>query len=225
MSGPTQPDPDAGARFLETLLTGDPARLDVATDEPVIALMDADGVEGGTPDTVDELRARMERILRERATAPGSPGHVRPIAAGEPAPASAKKATARAAWVAGALVVAAAAAVLVTEGAEMARRERRGPDDIGPDKPPQPLTDAQRASRLREEAFALCASQDLAGCGLKLDEAKALDPARERDPRVTTARAQVLPPAPEPAPLAPLPVGPGKPPVGPVAPLPLKPPR
>jgi hypothetical protein len=65
------------------------------------------------------------------------------------------------------------------------------PDDTQPlpPKPPeQVLTKAQKANKLREEAFAACADRRWQECDAKLDQAKALDPDGENDPDVQNAR-------------------------------------
>jgi hypothetical protein len=207
MTTPAQPDLEAGARFLEKLLAGSPARLDVATDEQVVAMMDAAGIEDVTPESVEQALARGERRARERATrARGTP-----IAKAKAPPP--KRGTSRTAWVAGALVAAAAAAVVATE---LAGGSRQGPEAIGPDHPGPGPTPQQQAKRLRNEALAACDTQDLLTCGKKLDEAEALDPAGESEPRVVGARKLLaLPPVLPPMPDVPLkPDLPPKPPTG-----------
>jgi hypothetical protein len=198
MTTPVQPDPGAGARFLAELLAGDPARLDVATDEQVVAMMDAADVQAPEAEGVEQVLARGERRARERAT------RARGLAATKPS-AAPRKATSRAAWAAGALVAAAAAAVVAVEvSGSHGGQEAVGPDAAG--LPPEPWKEARR---LRDEALAACSAQDLATCGKKLDEAKALDPAGEADARVVEARklltpAQVPTPTPTPVPSEPL---------------------
>ena len=54
-------DHDAGARFLDRLLSMDPAKLDVATDEQVDAMMDVADLHAGEPESVEQLLARIER--------------------------------------------------------------------------------------------------------------------------------------------------------------------
>jgi hypothetical protein len=195
MTTPAEPDPDAGARFLEKLLAGDPARLDVATDEQVVAMMDAANVEAPEPESVEQVLARGQRRARERAARAARPAGASVTKAKGPP----KKTIPRTAWVAGALVAAAAAAVVA---ATVAGGSKHEPEAIGPDRPGPGPTPVQQAKRLRNEAFAACDTQDLLMCGKKLDEAKALDPAGESEPRVVEARKllappPVLPPAPD----------------------------
>jgi hypothetical protein len=194
MTTPEEPkelDHEAGARFLEKLLAEDPAKLDVATDEQVDAMMDAAGIEAGTPETVDELLARVERRRRERRAGPdegvaATPKET-PTTREAPRPKSApRKGAPRVAWVAGAVVAAAAAAGIAVEVGGTA-----GPLAIGPDPGSTAATPRERATRLRDEAVAACGAKDFATCTAKLDDAKRLDPAGESEPRVVTARAAI----------------------------------
>ncbi len=199
MTTPATPDPDAGARFLEKLLDGDPARLDVATDEQVVAMMDAAGVEAPEPESVEQVLARGERRARERAARAAHPAalHAASVAKVKGAPPRMRKTIPRTAWVAGAIVAAAAAAIVV---AEVTSEPPRGPEAIVPEPPAPPLTPAEQASKLRDEAVLACEFQEYAACSKKLDEAKALDPAGESEPRVIEARKVLASPAPLPAP-------------------------
>jgi hypothetical protein len=204
MTTPVQPDPDAGARFLEKLLADDPARLDVATDEQVVAMMDAAGVEAPEPETAEQVLARAERRARERAARAAHPAveHAASVTKVKGAPPRMRKTIPRTAWVAGAIVAAAAAAIVAVE---ITSESKRGPEAIGPDRPAPPLTPAEQAGKLRDEAILACEFQDYAGCSKKLDEAKALDPAGESEPRVVEARKVLaVPPQPAPDPKVPL---------------------
>jgi hypothetical protein len=184
-------DHEAGARFLEKLLAEDPAKLCVATDEQVDAMMDAAGIEVGTPETAEQMLARVERRRRERRE------RADVEAALVPRPGQ-KKPAPRVAWVAGAVVAAAAAAGVAVE----VSRSPRGPDAIGPEPPSSTPTPWERAALLRAEAVAACAAQDFTSCTEKLDDAKSLDPEGESEPRVVAARAAIAAsnvPPPEPS--------------------------
>jgi hypothetical protein len=202
MTAPTETEIEAGERFFGKLLEGDPARLDVATDDEVVAMMDAANVQGSEPESVEAMLARGQRRARERAERAAQAR----AASGPEAKGSPKKAVPRAVWVAGALVAAAAAAVVVVETREP---PKPGPDAIGPDRPAPPPTPAEQATRLRDEAVLACEFLDYAACARKLDEARALDPAGESEPRVIEARKQLAHPAPPPS------VGPKVPPKAP----------
>jgi len=181
MTTPGEPNHEAGARFLEKLLAEDPAKLCVATDEQVDAMMDAAGIEVGQPDTAEQMLARVERRRRERQASTGGEATPEPVAPTKPAP---KKPASRVAWVAGAVVAAAAVAVVAVEVAE----SRRGLEAIGPEPSSTPR---EQAALLRREALAACDTQDFAACTVKLDDAKRLDPAGESEPRVVAARAAI----------------------------------
>jgi hypothetical protein len=197
MTTPEEPkelDHEAGARFLEKLLAEDPAKLCVATDEQVDAMMDAAGIEVGQPDTAEQMLARVERRRRERQATTGGEATRAPRAAP-------KKTASRVAWVAGAVVAAAAAAVVAVEVAG----SRRGPEAIGPEPSSLPR---EQAALLRREAVAACDVEDFASCTAKLDDAKRLDPSGESEPRVVAARAAIAAsPASTPEPQAPKPQG------------------
>jgi len=180
MTTPEEPkelDHEAGARFLEKLLAEDPAKLCVATDEQVDAMMDAAGIEVGQPDTAEQMLARVERRRRERQASAGGEATQVPRAAP-------KKPASRVAWVAGAVVAAAAAAVVAVEVAG----SLRGPEAIGPEPSSTPR---EQAALLRREALAACDTQDFVACTAKLDDAKSLDPSGESEPRVVAARAAI----------------------------------
>lgn len=187
MTTPDQPeelDHEAGARFLTKLLAEDPAKLCVATDEQVDAMMDAAGIEVGQPETAEQMLARVERRRRERQAV-------------APKKAAPKKPVSGVVWVAGAVVAAAAAA-----GVAMEIGPRPGPGAIGPEPPSSLPAPRELAARLRREALAACNARDFAACTAKLDEAKGLDPAGESEPRVVAARAAVAAsraPTPEPS--------------------------
>jgi hypothetical protein len=180
MTTPGELDHEKGARFIEKLLAEDPAKLCVATDEQVDAMMDAAGIEAGEPDTVEQMLARVERRRRERSSQAAAPG----ARVESPAP---KKAPSRVAWAAGAAVAAAAATVVAVQLAG----SRRGPDAIGPEPPSSTPTPHEQAARLREEALAACGAHDFTACTVKLDDARTLDPAGESEPRVVAARAAI----------------------------------
>src|SRR5579872_323318 len=140
MSDPEKLDHEAGARFIEKLMTADPASLDVATDEEVDAMMERAGIEVGEPETAEQVLARglrrakerQERARERRASAVGEADTAsKPAAPG--AHVARKRALSRRAWVAAGVVAAAAAAVVAVEIAE----SRRGPEAIGPE-PPSP---------------------------------------------------------------------------------------
>jgi hypothetical protein len=68
-------------------------------------------------------------------------------------------------------------------------------EPIGPDRPWSPPnatpSPQELAAAMRAEAFAACDAQTWDECTRKLDEASAIDPAGEADPRVTAARKAV----------------------------------
>jgi len=119
----------------------------------------------------------------------------RAVAAVIPLPASgAKRArgTIRRAW--WVVLPAAAAAVAIVTAATVAgvayfQRDRR----ILPDPGTQPLrtSDERMADGLRRDAEQACAAADWDGCGRKLDEARALDPAGESAAGVAAAREAI----------------------------------
>lgn len=198
-------DHEAGARFIEKLLAEDPAKLCVATDEQVDAMMDRAGIEVAAPETTEELLARVDRRRRERQP------RARTQAAPAPS-APAKKPAGRRAWIAAGVVAAAAGAAVV--GAEIAR-PHRGIEEIRPEPPSPAPTPLEQAARLRTQALAACETQDFVACAAKLDDAKRLDPTGESDPRVVAARAAIATaaaPAPTREPSAPKPPAPDKPP-------------
>jgi hypothetical protein len=116
MSDPEHLDHEAGARFMEKLLAEDPARLDVATDEQVDAMMAAEGIEVGSPESAEAALARGEKRARERQARAAGPAR-------DKAREASKRSAGRRAWAAGALVTAAAAAVVAVG----CRRAFRGP--------------------------------------------------------------------------------------------------
>jgi hypothetical protein len=181
MTRPAEPDANAGARFVEKLLEGDPAHLDVATDDEVVAMMDAAGIEAGEPEDVETALARGARRAKERSAGAAGGAEARPAT-------RTRKPMSRAAWAAAAVAAAGAAALVATEGGAIVTALRGNPHDIGPDRPGPAPPPEQYASRLRDEAIASCHAGDLETCRAKLDEAKALDPAGETDPRVVQAR-------------------------------------
>jgi hypothetical protein len=176
-----KPDPARGERFLRRLLTEDPAHLDVASDEEVERQMDAAGVTVKSVPTAEELMALAEK--RARRDAPGrapAPAEV----ASAPVVRRPRPGAIAAAVALGALGVAA----LVNRDAIVAYV--KGGEAIGPDH--AVMSPAQvRAAALRGEAFAACDAKRWAECTGKLDEATALDPAGESDPRVVAARKAV----------------------------------
>lgn len=196
MSDPEQLDHEAGARFMEKLLAEDPARLDVATDEQVDAMMAAEGIEVGPAESAEAALARGEKRARERqARAAG-------LARAKAHPAS-KRSAGRRAWAAGALAAAAAAAVVAVE---IAQSGMGGGQAIGPDHPGPGVAPEAQAKWLRTDAFAACSVGDYVRCGAKLDEAQKLDPAGESDPKVVEARKAIAEQVLSPEPL--VPVGP-----------------
>jgi hypothetical protein len=72
------------------------------------------------------------------------------------------------------------------------------PEPIGPDTVDSALAGGPReqASKLRDEAVAACRASQWTTCGLKLEEARVLDPAGESDPRVLQARREIADAAP-----------------------------
>jgi hypothetical protein len=174
---PGKPDPDRGARFLQKLLTEDPEHLDVASDEEIERQMDAAGIVVKNVPTAEELIALAEKRANEQAP--------KAAAAAAPPVRRARAAPLAAAVALGALGMAA----LLNRGAIVAYLKG---EPIGPDQPwappTAPTTEQQRAAAIRGEAYAACAAQRWTECGSKLDEAAALDPAGERDPRVVAVR-------------------------------------
>jgi hypothetical protein len=96
------------------------------------------------------------------------------------------------------LPVLAAAAVLLLALLAWKRREvvawwEGRPEPIEKDRPvPERETaPAERAARVRHDAFAACNAQQWDTCAAELDWAKSLDPAGEALPRVVAARAAI----------------------------------
>jgi hypothetical protein len=177
---PNLPDPDRGARFLGKLLEDDPAHLDVATDDEVERMMDAAGVQVKSVPTADELIALAEKRAREQAPAVAQSPRSRarrmsPVA------------------LAAVLVLGAGGIVALLNSAAIVAYLKGEP--IGPDRPWSPPsatpTPQELAAARRAEAFAACDAQAWDECSRKLDEASAIDPAGEADPRVTAARKAV----------------------------------
>lgn len=205
MVTPDEHDLERGARFVEKLLAEDPAKLDVATDDEVVAMMRAANVPEVEPESAEEMLARGERRARERAAKgkPRGPEPVQAVApyAEHPEPARVTRMpTRRAAWTAGAIAAAAVVTVAAIEGPALLGRNEPAP----PDHPREPLSpeeqQAARIATLRNEARAACDAKDWKACASKLDDAKALDPAGEIDPRVQGMRdaiaAATTPPEP-----------------------------
>jgi hypothetical protein len=67
------------------------------------------------------------------------------------------------------------------------------PEPIEKDRsvPEREMSPAERAARVRHDAFAACDAQQWDTCAAELDWAKSLDPAGETLPRVVTARATI----------------------------------
>jgi hypothetical protein len=103
----------------------------------------------------------------------------------------------RPAWVlwAVAACVAALALAALLERREIVAFWHKG--DIQPDQPrapqnaPQDTPKDSPAQQLRAEALRACDEDDVLTCAMKLEEAKALDPAGEEDPRVQEARKKI----------------------------------
>jgi hypothetical protein len=181
MSDPEHLDHEAGARFMEKLLAEDPAKLDVATDEQVDAMMAAEGIEVGSPESAEAALARGEKRARDRQARAAAPAR-------DKAREASKRSAGRRAWAAGALVTAAAAAVVAVEVSQSVQ----GPGAaIGPDHPGPGVTPEAQAKWLRTDALAACAVGDFDKCRTKLDEARGLDPAGESDPKVVEARKAI----------------------------------
>jgi hypothetical protein len=178
---PRTPDPDRGAEFLRKLLTDDPDHLDVASDEEIERQMDAAGIQVKSVPTADELFARAEKRAAARAPASG----LRPVHVPAPAPKSRIRRMSPASLAAAVAAVAIGAVTLLNHEAIVAYL--RG-EPVGPSVAASP---AQRAASLRDEAFAACDAQRWEECTRKLDEAKALDPEGESEPRVVAARKAV----------------------------------
>jgi hypothetical protein len=180
VTSPSPPDPDRGARFLKKLLEDDPAHLDVATDDEVERMMDAAGIQVKSVPTADELIALADKRAREQAPAPAPPPRSRarrmsPVA------------------FAAVLVLGAGGIVALLNSAAIVAYLKGEP--IGPDRPWSPPTarpsPQELAAAMRTEAFAACDAQKWEECTRKLDDASAIDPAGEADPRVTAARTAV----------------------------------
>ncbi|HEY3820701.1 MAG TPA: hypothetical protein VGL81_26225 [Polyangiaceae bacterium] len=174
MSTTGKADPDRGARFLQKLMTEDPAHLDVADDDEVERQMDAAGITVKSVPTAEELVALAGKIAATKAPKPAT--SVRPPAR-RPRPIA----------IAAAVALGAAGVVaLANRGAIVAFL--KGGEPIGPDTT---WSAQQKAAAIRGEAFAACDAKRWTECGGKLDEAMALDPAGEGDARVVAARKAV----------------------------------
>jgi len=124
-------------------------------------------------------------VVEAQAAVPEEPARVIPIGRRGP----------RARWT----VVLLAAAVVLALGAGaavgIAVRDRSprtplGPDPLVPRRREDPMIALQLAARLRDEARDECTRQEWATCQAKLDDARALDPAGDRDPDVQAYRAR-----------------------------------
>lgn len=179
MSTPRTPDPDRGAAFLGKLLKDDPAHLDVATDEEVVAMMDKAGVSAETVPGAEELFARAAKRAATRAKAStAEPVHVAPPAARSRARRMSPSS------IAAAVAAIALGSVALLNRAALVAYLSGGSANVG-------ASVTQRAATLREEALDACDARRWEECGRKLDEAKDLDPAGEDEPRVVAARKAI----------------------------------
>jgi hypothetical protein len=189
---PSKPDADRGARFMRMLLESDPAHLDVASDEEIERQMDAAGIPGSGVPTAEELIARVEKRALECAPAVAQPASSAPPMKGA-APFRRRPRRVSGVPIAAAAALAAVAVVALMKRAVIVAHLTGEP--IGPDPawtPPVALpTPLQRAASIRAAAFAACDEKGWGACVQKLDEAAALDPAGESDPRVVSARRAV----------------------------------
>jgi hypothetical protein len=112
------------------------------------------------------------------AKAPAPPPKVRPAR------------TRRAVWLIAAAIGAMVLLLIVMNGAAIVaffKGEPIRPDDEWVPWKQEP-TPQQRAAAIRKDAYTACADGLWVTCEAKLDEAKAIDPAGETDPRVVVAR-------------------------------------
>jgi hypothetical protein len=178
MSAPEKPDTAAGWRNVEKLLAekedaAEKKWLETASDEEIERRMDEAGVKVSRAPSPEELIARAKERAARGADAGSNRG------ADDASGAKVKALPRRqnvARWATG-LALAAGAAVVIAR--------QFGPGDSTHPPPPE------RATRLRDDAFAECAAKRWTTCESKLDEAKALDADGERDPRVIEARKAI----------------------------------
>jgi hypothetical protein len=182
MSAPDKPDHVKAWLFAEKIIDEEADRMAALSDEDFDAEMDAMPDPAHVPSTA-ELLARAERRASERAEA------------GAGAKVGVPMRTERRAW--GLWIAAAALGAAIVAGV-VERREvvawlRHDTIPIGPApwEPEQRVTAQERAAKLRDEAYEACAGWLWALCERKLDEARAMDPAGERDARVEGARRAV----------------------------------
>jgi hypothetical protein len=175
VSTPEKPDPARAWLFVEKLLADDdPERLDKASDEEVERQMREQGVQVSRVPSAEELLAKAAARAAKRS-AGGSQASFAEVKALPVQPR-------RPQWVA--LLAAAAIGGLVVA---VVMRPREPP--VAHPRPHDESTVQQRATELRDEAYATCRQGLWTPCEAKLDEARELDPAGESDARVVAARA------------------------------------
>jgi hypothetical protein len=174
---------EGGERFVRKLLEEDPAGLDDASDDAIERQMDAAAIPVRSVPTLEELVALAEARAVDSALVV-----VRRSIAPLPTRERARR------WnpvpvVAVAALCALGVAAVVNRAVIVARL--RG-EPIGPDRPWAATravpTPEERAASLRAPAFTACDEKRWDECTQKLDQAAAIDPAGENDPRVMSAR-------------------------------------
>jgi hypothetical protein len=179
-----KPDPPADWRLAEKILEEEADKLATMSDEEfdraMATLPDPPNVLG-----VEEMMARSGRGAREKdagpaatksdgaaKTAPPAPSSVRPLRPKRPN---------LIVWLAAAAVGAFAVGVVVLNQPPVTVGHGR---DAGGGS----TTPHERATELRDEGLAACGNQLWDTCEKRLDDAKAIDPDGEKDPRVIEAR-------------------------------------
>ncbi|HLK40130.1 MAG TPA: hypothetical protein VKU41_25415 [Polyangiaceae bacterium] len=170
MSTPPKGDPARGWQALEAMIARDEDEwLETATDEEIEQRMAADGVKMPEVPSADEFLARVKKRAASRGSAP-----VVPLP---------ERRTPRAVWIAG---LAIAAGIGLAVG--LASRDS---DHVAHGRPPLTQEERARAASLRESAFVACDAKNWVLCAGRLDEAGAIDPAGDEDPRVVAARKAI----------------------------------
>jgi hypothetical protein len=182
VSASDKPDLARAWRSAMKLVDEEADRLATISDAEFEREMSAQQEPSRVPTTEQLLRANAER--KAVRSLPGVQAHERAVIK--------PSRTRLVAWLA-----AAAIGLLVIAGIAKRREiiawwsphhQRIGPDHWTPEDRLPPL---QLAGTLRDEAFAACRASAWARCEDKLNQAKALDPAGEADPRVRSSRRDI----------------------------------
>ncbi|MGH7269555.1 MAG: hypothetical protein ACREJ3_03915 [Polyangiaceae bacterium] len=174
-------DPVRGWQYAEELVADDSiVPLDVAAGEAE--------TQGATASPVPSARALIEKATRiasaRSASAPSPPQTPERDGGGAPVVVTIPNRS-RWAWRASALLAAAAIAgigvAMMVSGVPITSASR-----------PDRVTARASATKLRDEAFAACASRLWDRCEANLDEARGIDPQGESTPQVQQARRDIV---------------------------------